>query len=42
MFPRNAVMQRNMFRADRIFSSLSTYIVTSKKVLFLSSGVHLQ
>ena len=25
VFPRSAVMERNMFRADRIFSSLSTF-----------------
>ena len=25
VFPRSAVMERNMFRVDRIFSSLSTF-----------------
>ena len=44
MFPRNSVMERNMFRADRIVALylLSDYIVASKKVLFLYSGVHVQ
>ena len=44
VFPRNAAMERNMFRADRIFSSLSTFglYCGEQEVLFLSSGVLLQ